>query len=106
MPSLTKEPLSSRELALILTVFSKHPEITNVTLFGSRAKGTHAPNSDIDLSVRGEIDDLQTEALSSELEELPLPYKFDVPAYDLIRSEPLREHISRVGIIIYPSRND
>ena len=98
------EPLTTHELGLIEQVFSRHPEVRNVTLFGSRAKGTHAPNSDIDLAIRGEIDSLQTEALASELDELPLPYRFDVLAFDLLKSEPLREHIERVGIIIYPTR--
>jgi predicted nucleotidyltransferase len=97
------EPLTLRELALIESVFSRHPEVRDVTLFGSRAKGTHAPNSDIDLSIRGDVNALQTEALALELDELPLPYRFDVLAYDLLKSKPHREHIERVGIVIYPS---
>jgi hypothetical protein len=36
-----------------------------------------------------------------ELEELPLPYTFDVQAYDAIRHQPLREHIDRVGQNFY-----
>ena len=99
------EPLASHELDLIRGVFSRHPEIRDVRLFGSRAKGTHAANSDIDLSICGEINALQTEALTSELDELPLPYRFDVLAFDLLKSEPLREHIERVGIVIYPMRD-
>jgi predicted nucleotidyltransferase len=95
------ESLTPRELALMEGVFAHHPEVHDVTLFGSRAKGTHAPNSDIDLSIRGKIDSLQAEALASELDELPLPYRFDVLAFDSIKSTPLREHIERVGIVIY-----
>jgi predicted nucleotidyltransferase len=101
---MKKEPLDHREFALLEGVFLRHPEISDVTLFGSRAKGTHAPNSDIDLSIRGHIKPLQTEALASELDELPLPYQFDVLDFDQISSEPLREHIKRVGIVIYPAR--
>jgi predicted nucleotidyltransferase len=103
MPAMKTDPLTAHELALIEEVFSRHPEVSDVTLFGSRAKGTHAPNSDIDLSVRGEISALQTEALASELDELPLPYRFDVLAFDQLNSKPLREHIERVGIVIYPA---
>ena len=99
------EPLASHELALIEKIFARHPEVRDVTLFGSRAKGTHRPNSDVDLSVRGKLTALQTEALASELDELPLPYHFDVLAFDLIASQPLREHIERVGIVIYPARS-
>lgn len=36
-----------------------------------------------------------------ELDELPLPYKFDVQLYDSIRHAPRREHIDRVGSPFY-----
>ena len=36
-----------------------------------------------------------------ELEDLPLPYMFDVEAYELLRHEPLREHIDRCGSLFY-----
>lgn len=39
------------------------------------------------------------------LDELPLPYKFDVSDYYRIDNQELREHIDRVGRIIY-SRQD
>ena len=103
---MKKDPLSEREIRLLQTVFSRHPEVRDVTLFGSRAKGTHARNSDIDLSVRGKHEDLRTETLAMELDELPLPYRFDVLDFNRIQSEPLREHIERVGIVIYPTPRD
>ena len=37
----------------------------------------------------------------SALEELPLPYRFDVQALDQIRFAPLLEHIQRVEVVIY-----
>lgn len=46
----------------------------------------------------GISDNLSIEALASEFEELPLPYRFDVKSVDGISSESLREHILRVGI--------
>jgi predicted nucleotidyltransferase len=96
------EPLSLREINLMHGVFMRHPEITEVKLFGSRAKGTHTPRSDIDLAVSGKVDALQAEALAAELDELPLPCRFDVLPFDLIELIPLREHIERVGQTIYP----
>ena len=41
------------------------------------------------------------EAIAAELDELPLPYRFDVQAYEAIRYQPLREHIDRVGKSFY-----
>jgi predicted nucleotidyltransferase len=70
-------------------------------LFGSRAKGTATPASDIDLAFEGIDDPLRAEAIASELEELPLPYRFDVKALSSIRYPPLREHIARVGVRIH-----
>ncbi len=95
-------PLTPSELALLRGVFLRHPEIAAVKLFGSRAKGIHAPHSDIDLAVWGEVDDLQAEAIAAELDELPLPYRYDVKPFATITLRPLREHIERVGIPLFP----
>lgn len=93
--------LTDRELDLIRQVFARHPEITSVIVFGSRAKGTAAPSSDIDLAIEGIDDPLQAESMRSELDELPLPYQFDVQALSTIVSHELMEHIKRVGVRIY-----
>lgn len=95
-------PLSSRELALIQGVFRRHPEISSVTLFGSRAKGTHSARSDVDLVVSGPVEPLRAEAIAAELDELPLPYRFEVQSLDHITHGALREHIERVGVVVYP----
>jgi len=97
--------LSERELSLIEGVLAKHPEVTGVILFGSRAKGTHSPSSDIDLALEGIADPLRAESIAGELEELPLPYRFDVKALPAISNEPLREHIARVGIRLFVPRS-
>ena len=47
-------------------------------LFGSRAKGTHTERSDVDLAVAGDVAPLRAEAIAAELDELPLPYRFEV----------------------------
>jgi predicted nucleotidyltransferase len=90
------------ELALLQGVFRRHPEVTAVRLFGSRAKGTHAECSDIDLAVWGEVDALRAEAIAAELDELPLPYRYDVKPFAEIQLDSLREHIERVGRLVYP----
>jgi predicted nucleotidyltransferase len=94
--------LKPDELAMLRQVFDRHPEIKTVKLFGSRAKGTNAPSSDIDLALWGEIDALGAESIAAELDELPTAYKFDVQPFHLIKLRPLREHIERVGILLYP----
>lgn len=94
--------LALDELAMVTGVFRRHPEITLVKLFGSRAKGTHTPHSDVDLALWGNVDAIRAESIAGELDELPLPYHFEVQPFESIKLLPLREHIERVGITIYP----
>ena len=93
--------LTPHEIDLIRAVFRRFPTIREVALYGSRAKGTYKPESDIDLALIGVNDDLQAETVAYELDELPLPYRFDVKAYSSIKYGSLREHIARVGILLY-----
>lgn len=98
-------PLTPKELDMVCSVLRQHPEVTSATLFGSRAKGTHSARSDVDLVVAGDIEPLRAEAIAAELDELPLPYRFEVQALVHIQYRPLLEHISRMGILIYPPRD-
>ena len=93
--------LTQRELDLMTGIFLQHPDIQRVVLFGSRAKGTAKPYSDIDLAVEGLDKELDIAAVAMELDELPLPYTFDVQSLDSLQHSPLQEHINRVGITIY-----
>ena len=93
--------LTPGEIDLLCGIFQRHPEISEVRLFGSRAKGTHSATSDIDLAVDGRLSALQAEALAAELDELPLPYRFDVVAWPTLPEGPLKEHIERVGHSVY-----
>ncbi len=95
--------LSEHELRLLRDTLRRHPRVVGAILFGSRAKGTHSPQSDVDLAVVGNLTPLEAESIAGELEELPLPYHFEVQSLERITHEPLREHIGRVGIRIYPA---
>lgn len=90
------------ELSLIRSVFKAHPEVRRVWLFGSRALGTSRPNSDIDLAIEGDARPLDLAAVAEDLEELPLPYKFDVLSLAELQNEALRTHIAQWGKALYP----
>ncbi len=90
--------LSENATDLIKGVLRRHADITGAILYGSRAKGTASPASDIDLALEGITDPLRAAAIASELDELPLPYKFDVRALTAIRSENLLNEIRCSGI--------
>jgi predicted nucleotidyltransferase len=89
--------LDDRTLRLMRGFFEKHPSIGEVRIFGSRAKGNFRSESDVDLAIFGDVDSVLASLVASELDELPLPYQFDVQAYPSIKHTPLREHIDRVG---------
>jgi predicted nucleotidyltransferase len=74
-------------------------KVDSVILFGSRAKGTFSNGSDIDIALKGEnivLNDVLD--LLNALDELLLPYKFDIVIFDRIEDDVLKEHINRVGI--------
>jgi predicted nucleotidyltransferase len=76
--------------------------VERAILFGSRAKGTFKPGSDVDLTLLGEgltTRDLGT--IEDELDDLLLPMKMDLSIFEHIAHVPLREHIERVGIDLY-----
>ena len=91
--------LSPETLFLLTACFHQFPQIRWVKIYGSRAKGTHAPGSDIDLAYSS-AHDMSAELLET-LNALPTPYLFDVTHYESLRHEGLKAHIDRAGKIIY-----
>lgn len=86
----------------IINIFAKHSKIEKVLLYGSRAKGNYKRGSDIDLTLVGENINMQDiNRIYLELDELYLPYSFDLSVFGRIENEDLVDHINRVGIIIY-----
>ena len=97
-----KYGLKEQTIFMINEVFAKYPQINNVVLYGSRAKGNFRPNSDIDLVLKGENLDLKTLfKIETDLDNLLLPYKMDDSVFDKIENHDLIEHINRVGIEFY-----
>jgi len=98
--------LLESDLTLIARAATQLPEIQQVILFGSRAKGTQKPGSDVDLAIKGQNLAYETAIRLASLlnEETPLPYFFDVVNYDAITEPQLLEHIDRVGVLIFERR--
>jgi uncharacterized protein len=78
------------------------PAVKKAVIYGSRAKGTHRPGSDIDLTLFGNGLDLDTLGqIACQLDESPIPYLVDLSVFDQIDHPALREHIERVGQVFY-----
>lgn len=97
--------LGEQTLARIRAVLAAHPAVTKAVLYGSRAKGTHKPGSDIDLTLCGDaITPRDVSRIADALDALDLPYVIDLSAYGQLHHAALREHIERVGVVIYDRR--
>ena len=96
--------LSSTTLEHLRGVFSQYSDLNAVLLFGSYATGKATPRSDIDLATVGLTDRYRLGRLVLDLEDLPIPQKCDVQAYEKINYAPMRRHIDERGITIYERR--
>ena len=95
--------LSAEQNSVLFDAFRQFPEIKTVVLYGSRAKGRHRPNSDIDLCIRDSSITLSRLLhLEGLIDDLLLPWSVDLANYETIDNPSLREHIDRAGITIYP----
>jgi uncharacterized protein len=95
--------LRDEDIRLILESVRLFPEITQVVLFGSRAKGNFKKASDVDLAIKGAAVTYDTAVKLADVlnEDKPLPYFFDVVHYESITEQCLVDHIDRVGVIMY-----
>jgi predicted nucleotidyltransferase len=91
------------DIAVIGSALQAWPQVIKAIIFGSRAKGNYKPGSDVDIAIVGaDIDQSLVAALSFSLnEETFLPYLFDIVHYDTIEEITLKEHIDRVGQVIF-----
>lgn len=97
--------LEEDTISKIYGVFTKYSQIEKVILYGSRAKGNYHNGSDIDITLEGQNLTLSNSVypITEELDELYLPYMFDISILSHIKDENLIEHIDRVGVIFYTS---
>jgi uncharacterized protein len=93
--------LPETALDSIRKVIAGYPSVREAILFGSRALGREHARSDIDIALEGDLNLLDSEGIALELEELPLPFHFDIHIAKNVRHQALRDHIDRVGKSFY-----
>lgn len=83
-------------------VLARYHQVDEAVLFGSRAKGSSRPGSDIDLTLKGNSLDLHfLNKISLDLDDLLLPYNIDLSIYHKIEDPDVLDHIKRLGKVIY-----
>lgn len=94
--------LSEETIAKINSVFKRYPEVEDVIIYGSRAKGNYREGSDIDITLKGE--ELTNNIFSKiviEINDLNTPYLFDTSMFNQLNSPDLVKHINRIGQVFY-----
>ena len=96
--------LTSESWEKIIHLFSSLPRVNQAILYGSRAMGNFREGSDIDITLM--VDDLTHEDLKNfigAMNDLNLPWLFDISIYHEIDNPDLIDHIRRVGKVLYSS---
>ncbi len=94
--------LPAPAVAAICGVFTQFPALESAVLYGSRAKGNFKPGSDIDLTLHGKgLTPALLADIAEALDELLLPYQFDLSIFATLDHAELRAHIERVGVLFY-----
>ncbi len=84
--------LDRKHLAIVKEILNKLK--IEAYVFGSRAKNTAKPLSDLDLCLKNDYDKSKVRKLQDEFEESDLPFKVDVVVWGEI-SENFRAHIEK-----------
>lgn len=99
--------LSDQTLATIRGILLDYPAVERALIYGSRARGTYRPGSDIDLALLGEGVDLTTlGAIAGRLDESSIPQQVDLTLWSRIDHSALREDIQRAGVVFYDRERD
>jgi predicted nucleotidyltransferase len=98
--------LKQNELKQITSILDGFLEVEEAVIFGSRAMGNYRRSSDVDLALKGELVTQDVAAkVSIELNGIPGKlFRFDVVCYPELDNPILREHIGRVGQVLYKKR--
>lgn len=99
--------LLETDIVYLNDVFKRYDSIEEILVFGSRAKGNYKHGSDVDLAIKSQtISYSDVNKLDDELNEVSnLPYKFDLCHYENIQTPALKDHIDRVGVILYSKQS-
>ena len=99
--------LKDIELAKLNEVFAANERIERVVLYGSRAKGNYKPFSDVDITLEGaKLTHTDLNRISLAIDDLLLPYQFDISIFHTLNNEALIDHIRRMGITVYEKKSE
>ena len=95
--------LNESTIAQIHEVLARHRQVEKAILYGSRARGNYRTGSDIDLTLLGGHDlDLKVlYRIMDDIDDLLLPYTFDISLLHTITDQDVLDHIQQIGKLFY-----
>ena len=97
--------ISERSMKSLCKIIKNYPSISQALLYGSRAKGTYHPHSDIDLCLVGDIDFLSLTRIKADFIDSDIPLEVDLCVYSEIMNEGLKRAIDLDGVQLCGGRN-
>ena len=83
----------------IVEVCTEKSEVSEIILYGSRAKGTHMEKSDIDIALKG--DNINIEGLLDRVQQLDTLLKIDLLDLERCKNDLLKKEVEKYGITLY-----
>jgi predicted nucleotidyltransferase len=94
--------LSERALNSLRTYFAGVPEVEQVILYGSRARGDHHTGSDIDFMLIGSgITPRLLSRMDMEIDDLLLPWFIQITDRKEIRDAAFLEVVEKEGVVFW-----
>lgn len=92
--------LKDRYYEELKALYFLYPNIDEIIIFGSRARGDYKEKSDIDIAIKGNLTKLEIAMIRDYLEESRIPYMVDVVEYSKIVDKNFKEEIDKEGKIL------
>lgn len=96
---MSKFGLTDRQYQVLEGIIERARVRGRARVFGSRAKGKHRPNSDIDLAVF-DAKSRELANLRSYFYDSSLPFRIDVVDFDNVKKQNLKEAIVRESVTV------
>ena len=88
--------VAAGSLARLLQVLESTPRLEAAWLFGSRAAGTHRPQSDVDLALEApDMSSAEETALWQRIDDLGLLYRVDLVRLEHVKNDAFRQQMER-----------
>lgn len=93
--------LTDKQLEILKDIFSNYAEVSEVIIYGSRAKGTYNDRSDIDLVIKNNVSRSTINKILMDFEESNIPFLIDLKNYNTIKNTNLLQEIENYGQMVY-----